>query len=56
MDLLYNAYIKIQPVGKEVEVLLENDEYTFLKGFAEVRIIFIIIIFILRIISFILYM
>ncbi|CAB5190001.1 unnamed protein product [Rhizophagus irregularis] len=35
MDLLYNAYIKIQPVGKEVEVLLENDEYTFLKGFAE---------------------
>lgn len=54
MDLLYNAYIKIQPVGKEV--LLENDEYTFLKGFAEVRITFIIIIFILRIISFILYM
>ncbi|GBC05152.1 hypothetical protein RclHR1_06060010 [Rhizophagus clarus] len=33
MDILYNAYIKIQPVGKEV--LLENDEYTYLKGFAE---------------------
>ena len=39
MDLLYNAYIKIQPVGKDV--LLENDEYTYLKGFVEVRITFI---------------
>ncbi|RIA99086.1 armadillo-type protein [Glomus cerebriforme] len=33
MDLLYNAYNKIQPAGKEV--LLKDDEYTYLKRFTE---------------------
>ena len=38
MDLLYNAYNKIQLAGREV--LLEDDEYTYLKKFTEVCIFY----------------